>query len=114
MHETRGGMERNGEAAPSGSGAERQRDVRLPGSAVAQSNDVVAGDDIFAARQFQRQRLIQRRNGREVERVEALNHRKAGGPNATLDHASLAIDQFEFDEAQEKAHMVEILTPQMI
>ena len=81
----------------------------LSGSAVAQRDDVVAGDDIFAARQLQRQRLIERGNGREVERIEALHRGKAGGPDATLDHAAFAIDEFEFDEAQQEAHVIETL-----
>jgi len=77
----------------------------LSGSAVADSDDVAAGDDIFAARQFQRERLIQRRNGGEVE----CRSSSPRGPDATLDHASFAIDEFEFDEAQKEAHVIETL-----
>jgi hypothetical protein len=60
MHEPGRRIERHGESALTGGEAERQGDVRLSGSAVAQSDDVVAGDDKLASRQFQRERLIER------------------------------------------------------
>jgi IstB-like ATP binding protein len=34
------------------------------------------GNDIFAAREFENERLVERRNGGEVERVETLHRRK--------------------------------------
>jgi len=80
--------------------------MRLARAAVAERNDVVARYDIFAARQLQCQRLVERGDGREVECVEALCRRETGGVDATLDHAPLAIDEFEFDEAQQIADMV--------
>lgn len=107
MHEPGRGIEGHGESTLAGGEAERQGDVGLSGSAVAQSDDVVAGDDKLASRQFQRERLIKRGNGGELERVEALDGGKAGGPDATLDHASFAIDELELDEAQEEADMIE-------
>jgi hypothetical protein len=64
----------------------------------------------LASRQFERERLIERGNGGEVERVEALHRRKLSCPDATLDHASFAIDELELDEAQEEADMIETLT----
>ena len=51
-----------------------------------------------------------RANGGEVECVEALHRRETGGADAALDHAPFAIDEFEFDETQQKADMVETFT----
>ena len=45
----------------------------------------------------------------EVEAVEALDRREPRFLDPTLHHASLSIDQLQFDEAQEKADMVETL-----
>ncbi len=69
-------------------------------------NDVVVGDDIFATGEFEDERLVERGDGGEVECVEALHRREPGGADATLHHASLAVDEFEFDEAQQIPHMI--------
>ena len=78
----------------------------LARAAVAESDDVVARHDIFATGEFERQRLVERGDGGEVERVEAFDRRKACGANAALDHAPFAVDEFEFDEAQQIADMI--------
>src|ERR1700704_879733 len=83
--------------------------MRLAGAAVAESNNIVAGDDIFTTGQFENERLVERWNGSEVERVETLHRRETGGADATLDHAPLAIDEFKLGEAQEEADMIETL-----
>jgi hypothetical protein len=72
-------------------------------SAVAEGDDVVAGDDLFAAREFENERLVERRNDGEVERVETLHRRKMRGADAALDHAPFTIDEFKLGEAQEEA-----------
>src|ERR1700732_5087523 len=83
--------------------------MRLAGAAVAESNNIVVGDDIFTTGQFENERLVERWNGSEVERVETLHRGKAGGADAALDHAPFAIDEFEFGEAQKEADMIEPL-----
>src|ERR1700737_4832441 len=83
--------------------------MRLAGAAVAESNNIVVGDDIFTTGQFENKRLVERRNGSEVERVETLHRGKAGGADAALDHAPFAIDEFELGEAQKEADMIEPL-----
>src|ERR1700681_1115493 len=110
------------EAALAGRKAERQTDMRLSRAGITQSNNIVAGDEIFAAREFERQRLVERWNGGEVERVETFHRRKmqAGKlaqpantwlrADAALDHAPFAIDEFKFGEAQEETDMIETLT----
>ena len=70
--------------------------MRLAGAAVAQSNYILASDNIFAACKFKRQRFVERWDGSEVECVKALYGRKASGTNAALDHAPFTIDEFEF------------------
>ena len=77
------------------------------GSLLPKSDNVVAGDDIFATGEFENERFVERGNGGEVECVEALHRRETGGADAALDHASFAIDEFEFDEPQQEADMVE-------
>ena len=64
--------------------------------ALADRRVVTHGRDPFAARQFQNQRLIQRRLGGEVERIEALGLWEARQPNAALEVAALAIDALQF------------------
>src|SRR3982074_3403105 len=84
--------------------------MRLAGAAVAESNNIVVGDDIFTTGQFENERLVERWNGSEVERIETLHRGKAGGADAALDHASFAIDEFELGETQKIAGMIEPLT----
>jgi hypothetical protein len=81
--------------------------MRLAGAAVAQSNYILAGDEIFAACEFKRQRFVERWDGGEVERVETFHRRKMRGADAALDHAPFAID--EFGETQQEADMIEPL-----
>jgi hypothetical protein len=77
----------DGKAALASGEAERQACMRLPGAAVAQSDDVLAGEDKFASCEFENERLVERRDGGEVECVETLHCREAGGADAALDHA---------------------------
>ena len=79
--------------------AKCQACMRLAGAGIAQSDDILAGDDIFAAREFEDERLVERWDGSEVESVETLHCREAGGADAALDHAPFTIDEFEFGEA---------------
>jgi len=71
------------------------RATKSPGAAVAEHDDVVAGDNKLAARQLQDQRLIEGRHRREVEGVQALHRREAGLADAPLNQAALAVDQFK-------------------
>jgi hypothetical protein len=48
----------------------------LTGARVAERNDVLARQHVLAARQFEHQHLVQRGDGGEVERVEALARRE--------------------------------------
>jgi hypothetical protein len=65
---------------------------------------------IYSQGQFENERLVERWNGSEVEGIETLHRRKAGGADAALDHAPFAIDAFELGETKEEADMIEPLT----
>ena len=106
MDEGRRRREQNRQALLASREPERQSCVCLAGSAVSDRDDVVARGDVLAAGEFQRQRLVERGDGGEVESVEALHRGKARGANAALDRAAFAVDQFEFDEAQQIADMI--------
>ena len=57
---------------------------------------------IYSQGQFENERLVERWNGGEVERVETFHRRKMRGADAALDHAPFAIDEFEFGETSRK------------
>ena len=100
MDEAGRGEEGDREAALTRREAKRQARMRLAGPAVAQSNYVLAGDEIFATGQFENERLVERGNRGEVECVETLHCRKMRGADAPFDHPSFAIDEFELGEAE--------------
>jgi len=63
--------------------------------------------DVLAACQLHHQRLVQGRQGREVEAVEALHGRELGRLDAALDHAPLAVDQLLLGQSQQEAGIVD-------
>ena len=83
--------------------------MSLAGAAVADGDDVLAALDVFTARQFHHQGLVHRRDSREVEAVQALDRREAGGAAPPLHHALVAVDQFQFREAQQVLRVLHIL-----
>src|SRR5246127_5447222 len=83
--------------------------MRLAGTAVADRDHVVAASDVLAASELQDQCLIERRDRREVETVQALPRREPCLLNAALDHPPFPVDQFEFGEAQQVTRMVDTL-----
>src|SRR5437762_7976854 len=83
--------------------------MRLPGTAVAGRDHVVAASDVLAASELQDQCLIERRDRREVETVQALHGREPCLLDAALDHPPFPVDQFEFGQAQQIAGMVDAL-----
>ena len=83
--------------------------MRLAGAAVAEGDDVLAADDVFATRQFQYQRLVERGQCQEVEAVEAFHRWELRFLDPPLDHAPLPLDQFQFGETQQIRCMVHTL-----
>ena len=80
--------------------------VGLAGAGWSERDTVLPLLDPFAARQFQNQRLVERRLRGEVEGVEALGLWKARQPNAALDVAPLTIDPLQFAQAQQIARII--------
>ena len=109
MHEGGGGREADRQALLAGGETEPQSDVALAGAGVADRDDVLAPLDVLRARQLHHQRLVQGRQRREVEAVEALHGRELGRLDAALDHAPLAIDQLQLGQPQQIARIVDAL-----
>ena len=65
--------------------------------------------DIFAPRQFQDQHLVERRDGLEVEAVEALDGGEPGLADPPLDHAAFAVDRFHLDQTDKIPHVIDAL-----
>jgi hypothetical protein len=61
------------------------------------------------AGELHHQRLVQGRQGREVEAVEALHGREPGGLDAALHHAPIAVDQLLLGQPQQEAGIVDAL-----
>jgi len=81
--------------------------MALAGAAVAERDDVLPAQDELAAAEFQHQHLVEARDRGEVESVEALHRREPGGAYAALDDPALAIDQFQFHQAQQIAGVID-------
>ena len=87
-------MKPTGQAPLAGSQTQSQGDVGLAGAAVADGDDVFTTLYVFAPGQLHYQWLVHRGDSQEVEGVEALRGRGAGGADAALDHALVAVDEF--------------------
>jgi len=81
--------------------------MALAGTAVAERDDVLPAQDELAAPEFQHQHLVEARDGGEVEGVEALHRRELRGTDAALDNATLAVDQFQFQQPEQVAAMID-------
>src|SRR5260370_37655479 len=90
-----------------GSQPQSERNVRLAGAAVADRDDVLATRNILAAGELQDQCLVERRDRREVEAVEAFHRRETCLRDAELDHPACPLDQCEFGPAPPTARMVD-------
>ena len=100
MDKAGGGGEDDREPPLTGSKSQGQGNMGLPRAAVAEHDDVVAGNNERAARQLQDQRLVEAGDRGEVEGVQALDCREAGLADAPLEEAALAVDQLQFGQAQ--------------
>ena len=78
----------------------------LAGAAVADGDDVFSVLDVFAQGQLHHQRFVHRGDGQEVEGVQAFDRREAGRPDAALHHALVAVDEFQFGEAEQVVRVI--------
>src|SRR4051794_10191985 len=92
-----------------GSQAERQRDMRLSGSAVAQEQEIFFAREELASGQLQDQRFVEGWHGQELEAVQALDNGEPRLANAALDSATIAIEQLQLGQAQQIAWIIHLL-----
>src|SRR5450759_3132274 len=109
MDESRDGIEADRQPLLAGRETEPETDMGLAGAAVADRDDVLPAGYILRAGELQNEGLVERRNGGEVEAVQALYGREPRLPDPTLDHPPFAVDQFQFGQAQQKADMICLL-----
>jgi hypothetical protein len=109
MDEAGSGGEGNREPPLTGSKPQGQGNMGLPGTAVAENDNVVAGEDELAAHQLQDQRLVEGGHCRKIEGVQAFYRREAGVADAPLNQAALAVDQLQFGQAQQVSGMIDAL-----
>ena len=81
--------------------------MALAGAGVADRDDVLAALDVLRARQLHDERLVQIRERREVEAVEALHGWELGRLDAAVDHAPLPLDDLGLDKPQQIARIVD-------
>ena len=83
--------------------------MSLAGAAVADGDDILPALDVFTPGQFHHQHLVQRRDGREVEGVQALHRGESGGADPPLHHALVAVYELKLGEGQQVLGMVHTL-----
>src|SRR5262249_8173826 len=88
---------------------EPESDVRLAGAAIADRDHVLPAGHILRAGELQNEGLVERRNGSEVEAVQALHGPKPRLLDPTLHPAPFAVDQLQVGQAQEKADRIAAL-----
>ncbi len=65
--------------------------------------------DVFTARQFQDQHLVERGDGLEVEPIKTFDSGELGLPDPPLDHTALAVDQFQLGQSDKITHVIDAL-----
>ena len=65
--------------------------------------------DVLRAGKLQHQDLVERRQGQEVEAVEAFDGWEPGLLDPPFDHPPLPLDQFQFGQTQQVARVVDTL-----
>jgi len=62
----------------------------------------------LASCQFQDQRLVERGDGQELEAVQTLDDRELRLPDAALDGATIAVQQFQLGQAQQISRIIHL------
>src|SRR5437764_6912928 len=88
-------------------GSQSKSNVGLPRAAVADRNHVLSASDVLAAGKLQHQCLIERRDRRELETVQALDRREPRLLDTAFDHPLFPVDQFELGQAQQITRVVD-------
>ena len=77
----------------------------LAGAAVADGDDVLSAFDVLTPGQLHDQWFVHRGDGEEVEGVQAFYSGEACRTDPTLHHALVAVDEFQFGEAEQVVGM---------
>ena len=81
--------------------------MRLSRTAWPQSDHVLAPLDPFTSGELEDLGLVQRRDGFELEGVEALEGGELRGLDAPLDETAFTVDELELDQPGEEGHVVQ-------
>src|ERR1700731_2899910 len=98
MDKSGGRDEADRQALLAGRQPQSKSNMGLPRAAVADRDHVLSASDVLAAGKLQHHCLVERRDHRELETVQALDRRKPRLLDAALDHPLLPVDQFELGE----------------
>jgi len=104
-----GGGEAGFDAMLAGRQADAYGDMGFANTAGTKGDDVLAAINELRAGQIQDQFLVERGDRIEVEALQAFDGREPGRLDAPIDHARLAIDQFQFDQPRQITDMINIL-----
>ena len=89
--------------------AQPQGHMSLAGAAVTDGDDVLTALYVFATGQLNHHSLIHRWDGREVEGVQAFHRGEAGGPDPTLHHWLVPVDELKRSQPEQVLGMIHTL-----
>ena len=98
VDERGGGGEADRQPPLAGGKAETEGGMCLAGPAVTHGDHVLAPVDVLAAGQLHDKLLVHRRDGEEVEAVQALRGREACSPYPPVQHAVMAVYKSKNDK----------------
>jgi len=96
-------------ASAAGGDAEARRQMRFSRTARTDQENVSPLVEVISLDELQHERLVDAGAGREVELVECLVGREAGGLQSSLGRLTLPLDQFQFGQLQQKAEVIDVV-----
>ena len=104
-----GAVEADFVTAGAGFGGQGGREVGFAGAGVADEEDVLALVDVFAAGEFGDELFVDGGAGGEVEALQGLDGREAGGLESSFGGALLTLEEFELAELEEVGEVVVVV-----
>ncbi len=92
-----------------GGEADRGGDVGLAGAARSQGDDVVVAGNELSPGAIEHALLVEAGDGLEIEALQTLDRRELGGLDPVIDHPGFAVEELEFDQPGQMAHMVDVI-----
>src|SRR3954451_8129817 len=89
--------------------AKRQSNVALARARIAKRDHILPGQDVLASGEVQNKHLVQARDGRKIEAVQALHGREPRLADPPLGHPPLALQQLELRQPEQIAGMIDAL-----